>query len=90
MKLVLDINREKDLQMLLMLLERLKIPYTKLAENTPEESMPAKVVVRDTSEEKNYDSDAIGKIISKIRQRQVFNEINDPVEWQKNLRNEWE
>ena len=91
MKLVLEINRETDLQMLLMLLERLKIPYTKLAEKAPvRESKPAKTIANGTSEQKNYDVDAIEKLLADIQQRQVFNEITDPVEWEKKVRDEWE
>ncbi len=91
MKLVLDVSREKDLQILLMLLERLKIPYTKLVEKaSATEPKPAIAVANGASEQKNYDANAVEKVLSEIQQRQVFNEITDPVEWQKKLRDEWE
>jgi uncharacterized NAD-dependent epimerase/dehydratase family protein len=91
MKLVLEISQETDLKMLLMLLERLKIPYTKLAEKNPVRKLkPAKAVANGASGQKNYDETAIEKLLAEIQQRQVFNEITDPVEWQKKVRDEWE
>lgn len=91
MKLVLDINRETDLQMLLMLLERLKIPYTQITEKAPaKESMSVKTAANGASEQKNYDAESIEKLLADIQRHQVFNEITDPVEWQKKVRDEWE
>jgi hypothetical protein len=83
MKLVLDIKGETDLQMLLMLLKRLKISYV----------IPEKTVGTDQNGarlQKNYDAEAIQNMIAGIQQRKVFAEITDPVEWQRQLRNEWE
>lgn len=39
--------------------------------------------------EKNYDPQKIQLILNKIKKKKIFDKIEDPVEWQRNLRNEW-
>lgn len=49
-----------------------------------------KQIDTDLSIEKNENQfDSIKKILSNIEPGTVFSEIKNPVEWQKQLRNEW-
>ena len=45
-------------------------------------------------EEENKESEnqyqTLNKLFNSIEPGKVFNEINDPVKWQKDIRNEWE
>lgn len=40
-------------------------------------------------EDKNYDSKKIIYLLSKIKERNIFENIKNPKSWQKSLRNEW-
>jgi len=44
----------------------------------------------DTNIKTNYDVNKIEKILEKISAKDIFQDIKDPVKWQKRLRNEWE
>ena len=91
MKLILEVNKEKDLKMLLLLLERLDISY-----NTIEEAVPkanegtGESINNDVSHQKNYDIVAIQQMLKDIKKTDVFKTIENPSKWQKQLRDEWE
>ncbi len=91
MKLVLEINQNQDWEMLLLLFQRLKIPYFIQKEEQKaailEPSAKKNGVV---SPSKNFDAEAINRLLDEIGQRNLFAGISDPVAWQKQLRDEWE
>jgi len=42
------------------------------------------------SEKKNYDLKIVTSLLSKIKKKKIFQKIENPSEWQKQARNEWE
>lgn len=99
MKIVLDIENERDWQALLPLLERLKISFTKTAE--PKKNGHAKTNgkhVVNTAREKantekpkrNYDLEKLERLFKEAHALNAFAAIDDPVAWQKQLRDEWD
>ena len=47
------------------------------------------VVLSWNDSEKNYDPQKIQSILNKLKKEKIFDKIDNPVEWQRNLRNEW-
>ena len=47
-------------------------------------------VDRDKNIQINYNIEEIEKLLKKIHAKNVFNSIEDPVNWQKKIRDEWE
>lgn len=85
MKVVLDIKNELDLTVLLPLLERLKIPFSipqKGVEEKLAKSSPA-------SNAKNYDAAKLEALFSDLQQMKAFAQIEDPSDWQRKIRDEW-
>jgi hypothetical protein len=90
MKLILEVHKEKDLKMLLMLLERLDISYNEVEKEAQDlVDIVNEPSINEISYKKNYDQDAIQKMLKEIKEHNVFEAIENPSEWQKNLRDEW-
>ncbi|HBX52427.1 MAG: hypothetical protein A2275_07815 [Bacteroidetes bacterium RIFOXYA12_FULL_35_11] len=51
------------------------------------------IVIWDNEDEnvapRNYDINALENLVCKAKDLNAFNPIKDPVEWQKQIRNEW-
>lgn len=86
MKVVLDIKNEMDLTILLPLLERLKIPF-KLPQKGVEENK-AKTPVA-ASNAKNFDGAKLETLFKELQQMRAFAKIEDPSDWQRRIRDEW-
>ena len=41
-------------------------------------------------EKKNFDIQQVASLLSKIKKKKIFQKIENPLKWQKQLRNEWE
>ncbi len=89
MKLILEVNKEKDLKMLLLLLERLNISYDTIDEAALEVVHDLEATTESgISFKKNYDEAAIQKVLFELRKNKVFASIENPSNWQNELRNE--
>lgn len=85
MKIVLDVKNEMDLTVLLPLLERLKIPFT-LPNNA---SGKAATKVNTDTKEKNFDAKKLEALFNDLQQMRAFAQIEDPSDWQRRIRDEW-
>ncbi len=86
MQIVLDIKNESDLALLLPLLERLKIPFTYPKNSTGTEvSKPEK----EAASVKNFDPEKLQALFAHLQKMNAFAQIQDPVSWQKQQRDEW-
>lgn len=97
MKIVLDIENERDWLALHPLLERLKISFTQLSDSKNSRTKSNGKKVHAALEEnvakppkKNYDIDEIEALIKKAHEKNIFASIDDPLAWQKQIRDEWE
>lgn len=90
MRLVLEIKHEKDLKILLPLLERLKIRVAELpAMLTPKKNSNTGETPNQVPTEKNFDPEKMASLFEELKGMNAFSEITDPVAWQKQLRDEW-
>jgi hypothetical protein len=90
MKLVLEIKHEKDLKLLLPLLERLKIQVAELPTFfSPNKKKGKKGTPKSPSPSKNYNALELAALFDQLKGMNAFSEITDPVAWQKQLRDEW-
>lgn len=86
MKVILDIKDELDLTVLLPLLERLKIPFS-LPQKGVEEKEAQKTVA--SSNAKNFDAAKLETLFFELQQMKAFAQIEDPSDWQRRTRDEW-
>jgi hypothetical protein len=58
----------------------------------PKESGDVKLIVmiNDEQSKKNYDPEKMKKVLDKMKKVKMFKNIEDPVEWQRKLRDEWQ
>jgi len=48
------------------------------------------IILKDEEEKKNLiRKNKIGKLLKQIQKQNIFDEIEDPQKWQKEIRNEW-
>ncbi len=81
MQIILEINNKKDWAILLPLLERLKISYTQtVMENGANKG----------SGQKNFDVEKLEQLFSRAHSLGAFARMNDPLAWQKQIRDEWD
>lgn len=93
MQLIVEIEEQYDLQLLIQLLERLKISYKPLITKKNGKKRPVKSGLENplhTSTQKHFDIDEIERLFDKLHAMNAFADISDPVEWQRKLRNEWD
>jgi|GEM_PF-4830264 len=92
-QLIVKIEKQQDLQLLTQLLERLKISYAPLPAQKKAKkraAKPAPVAAPDIATEKTFDIDKIEALMDEIHRRGIFASITDPVEWQRQQRDEWD
>ncbi len=74
---------------------KLKIDYSNLLDlinqlpNHLKEKLKADLIDTPTQPVKNA-KENLAELIKEMRTKPMFTEIEDPVKWQKNLRNEWQ
>ena len=84
MKVVLDIKNEMDLTVLLPLLERLQIPFSFSKKGTAEEMVQTR-----SSTTKNFDAAKLASLFNELQQMKAFAQVEDPSDWQRRIRDEW-
>ena len=90
MRLLLEIKHEKDLKLLLPLLERLKIQVSELPSFfSPKKNKTSQGDSEHLLTSKNYDPEKLSGLFDQLKSMNAFSELTDPVAWQKQLRNEW-
>jgi hypothetical protein len=90
MKLVLEIKHEKDLKLLLPLLERLKIQVAELPTFfSPNKNKGDNEGPKPPPNNKNYNAMELATLFDQLKDMNAFSEITDPAAWQKQLRDEW-
>ncbi len=93
MQLIVEVERQQDLQLLTQFLEQLKISYTPLPPKKNSKNRLTKTVQKassDTAIQKNFDIDKMEALFDKLHAMNAFADITDPVEWQRQLRDEWD
>ncbi|MCB0534803.1 MAG: hypothetical protein H6574_16525 [Lewinellaceae bacterium] len=81
MQLVLEIKNERDLAILLPLLERLNISFSQTADKP---KLPQKAAGK-----KNFDIEHLEHLFDELEAMNAFAVVENPTEWQKQLRDEW-
>jgi hypothetical protein len=81
MQLVLEIKNERDLAILLPLLERLNISFSQTADKP---KFPHKA-----GDKKNFDIEQLEHLFDELEAMNAFAGVENPTEWQKKLRDEW-
>ena len=87
MQIVLEIKNEHDLEILLPLLERMNIPFSRIEgkrQSKAKTSSTAKIKAQ-----KNFDVEQLENLFDELQAMNAFSTVDDPVEWQKQLRDEW-
>ncbi len=82
MRLVLEIKNERDLTILLPLLERLNIPFSK----TVGKSQPDSSTEIGSTSDKNFDIERLERLFDELQTLNAFDEVKDPAAWQKQIR----
>ena len=81
MQLVLEIKNERDLAILLPLLERLNISFS---QTVGKPKHPHKA-----GDKKNFDIEQLEHLFDELEAMNAFAGVENPTEWQKKLRDEW-
>ncbi len=94
MKVVLEIKNEVDLTFLLPLLKRLRIPFNVPNPGTIEKRANGKPKATFKTDEgatalKNFDLSRLEKLFNELHAMKAFAQIEDPIAWQRQLRDEW-
>lgn len=91
MRIILEIPSRQDLKFLLPLLERLKIKVFEWPPNAPDlkDFNPEVDDNKGQTERKNFDEKELSELFEKLKLKNAFSAVEDPVKWQKKLRDEW-
>ena len=88
MKLVINIEDEHDLAILLPLLERLNLSFTYPKDT--KKKLQNKHKTNKISQFKDFNANKIANLFDKLYEINAFAQIQDPIAWQKQLRNDWD